>query len=310
MLEVEDLEAGDVVSPTGSLEGLHFRGTRGASRSGEWDIPDSCRPVGGRLSGYLHEWEKITDCGWTLHIIEKGYRIPFHSTPPLRCTPLPCVLPRDTIRRDALQLEVQSLLEKQAVEEVLDVASPGFYSRLFVVPKKNGKLRPVLDLSKLNQFVQADHFKMETARSIRDTVQVNDWAVSIDLRDAYLHVPIARPSRKYLRFSCEGRTFQFRVLPFGISTAPRVFTKLMEVVAAAARREGASLLQYLDDWILHQQSRSLLLNNLQHVWSLITRLGLIPNLEKSDLIPTQDFTYVGMNFLTSLGIVRVPPDRL
>ncbi len=244
------------------------------------------------MSGYLHEWEKNHGLRLDPSYHRKGlpHSIPFHSSPSLHTSSL-CAA-KGPYQEDVLRLEVQSLLEKQAVEEVLDVASPGFYSRLFVVPKKNGKLRPVLDLSRLNQFVQVDHFKMETAQSIRDTVQVNDWAVSIDLRDAYLHVPIARPSRKYLRFSCEGRTFQFRVIPFGISTAPRVFTKLMEVVAAAARREGVSLLQYLDDWLLHQQSRSLLLDNLHKVWSLITRLGLIPNLEKSDLLPMQDFTYV------------------
>ncbi|MES9883340.1 MAG: reverse transcriptase domain-containing protein [Sedimenticola sp.] len=178
------------------------------------------------------------------------------------------------------------------------------------MPKKNGKLRPVLDLSALNRFVLIERFKMETTRSIRDAIRPGDWAVSIDLQDAYLHVPIRRASRKFLRFVSEGKAYQFTVLPFGLSTAPRVFTILMEVVAAAARRMGVSLLQYLDDWLLVNQSRTLLLRNLSTLWDLILSLGLIPNLEKSELIPSQNFKYVGMNFLTDQSILRLPEERI
>ncbi|MES9882152.1 MAG: reverse transcriptase domain-containing protein [Sedimenticola sp.] len=155
-----------------------------------------------------------------------------------------------------------------------------------------------------------ERFKMETASTIRSAIRPGDWAVSIDLQDAYLHVPIRRSSRKYLRFVSEGRCYQFTVLPFGLSTAPRVFTILMEAVASAARRMGVSLLQYLDDWLLFNQSRDLLLLNLSTLWELILSLGLIPNLAKSELVPTQNFCYVGMNFLTDHEIVRVPEERI
>ena len=150
----------------------------------------------------------------------------------------------------------------------------------------------------------------EPTRSIRDIIRVNDWAVSIDLQDGYLHVPMAPSTRKFLRFVSEDRVYQFCVLPFGIATAPRVFTKLMEKIAAEARKRGISIIQYLDDWLLHHQSRAALLRNLGQFWKLIVGLGLIPNIEKSELVPTQDFCYVGMNFLTNQGIVRVPQDRI
>ncbi len=141
-------------------------------------------------------------------------------------------------------------------------------------------------------------------RSIHQNMRLDDWTVFIDLQDAYLHVPICRASRRYLRFVSEGRTYQFKVLPFGIATAPKVFTKLMLVLAAAARVRGVPLFHYLDDWLLRHQSPDQLLSNLSIVWDLMHRLGLIPNLEKSDLIPSQDFCYVGMNFITNRNIVR------
>ncbi len=300
-----------LVSLPVGLAGGGDRETGGALCLGVRPTSPVSAPVGGRISRFPQQWGEITNSKWVLDIIRRGYRIPFREEPPsLTCTPPQWVPYRDVAKREALASEVSSLLAKNAIEEVRDVGSPGFYSHLFVVPKRNGKLRPVLDLSALNRSVLIDRFKMETVRTIRDTVLPGVWAVSIDLQDAYLHVPIRRSSRKFLRFVSEGKFYQFSVLPFGLSTAPRVFTILMEAVASAARRMGVSLLQYLDDWLLFSQSRGRLLRNLATLWDLILSLGLIPNLEKSELIPSQNFSYVGMNFLTDLGIVRLPEERI
>ena len=99
---------------------------------------------------------------------------------------------------------MQILLEKKAVEIVRDTTSLGFYSRIFLVKKKTGRFRLIIDLSSLNKMMKVDHFQMETAASIRRAIPPGAWAVSIDLMDAYLHIPIHPASRKYLRFSLEG----------------------------------------------------------------------------------------------------------
>ena len=52
------------------------------------------------------------------------------------------------------------------MERVQDSGTPGFYSWLFLVPKKSGKLCPVIDLSLLNQYIKKQPFKMETVRSV------------------------------------------------------------------------------------------------------------------------------------------------
>ena len=54
-------------------------------------------------------------------------------------------------------------------------------------------------------------------------MRLNDWAVSIDLTDAYLHVPIHHQSRKYLRFVHEGQVYHFSALPFGMSLSVNFF---------------------------------------------------------------------------------------
>ena len=195
------------------------------------------------------------------------------------------------------------------MERVIHVDSPGFYSRLFLVPKKNGSWRPVIDLSALNQYVDIQTFKMETSASIRSSIRPGHWGVSLDLADAYFHVPIHPQSRKYLRFCFQNEVLQFRALPFGLATAPRLFTRLMATVAGFLRLNGSVLLQYFDDWLLHQSDRSVLLQDLVNCWSEISHLGLLLNPEKSELTPSQDFTFVGMNFRTDLGIIRVPFSR-
>ena len=86
--------------------------------------------------------------------------------------------------------------------------------------KPNNKWRPILDLSKLNPFLKAEKFKMETLETIRTSLQQGEWVTSIDFRDAYFHIPIQEQSRKYLRFHVQGQTYQFKALPFGLATAP------------------------------------------------------------------------------------------
>ena len=110
------------------------------------------------------------------------------------------------------------------MERVQNPKSLGFFNRLFLVPKPNNKWRPILDLSKLNLFLKVEKFKMETTETIRTSLQQGEWVTSVDFKDAYFHIPIQEQSRKYLRFHVQGRTYQFKALPFGLSTAPMEFT--------------------------------------------------------------------------------------
>ena len=106
-----------------------------------------------------------------------------------------------------------------------------------------------------------------------------------------------------------GRVYQFKALPFGLSTSPFVFTRLMEVIATFLRRRAITLHPYLDDWLARNQNRRRLLEHRQFILALINSLGLIINYEKSDLVPAQVFTFIGMEFLTLTNIVRVPQSR-
>ena len=115
--------------------------------------------------------------------------------------------PFSSNKRPELEEEVNSLLQKRAVEKIL-LESPGYYSRIFLVPKKNGKMNLIIALSTLNKFVIIQSFRMETQKKVRNSVRPNNWAFSL----AYLHVSIHPESRKYLRFALKDKIFQFRAL--------------------------------------------------------------------------------------------------
>ena len=143
---------------------------------------------------------------------------------------MPSYHPSST-KRVALGEATRALVAKSAVE-LAPLPSPGFYSRLFVVWKTSGSWRPVIDLSTLNLYVDVSHFRMETIQSVLLSVRQGDWMASIDLKAAYLQVPVHPDSRRFLRFVAQGNVYQFSALCFGLSTAPQVFSRVMAPVSA------------------------------------------------------------------------------
>ena len=190
------------------------------------------------------------------------------------------------------------------MEGVQDPGTPGFYFRLFLVPKKNRKLRPVISISLLNQYIRKQPFKMETVKSVRQSILVNELTVSVD---AYLQVPSHPRYRKYLRFMFEDQAFQFTALPFRMTLSPWIFIKL---IAAHLRQRATSLFPYLDDRLIKDLIRNRLVSHTIYCLQTVQSLGFIPNLKQSDFIPSLKLTFIGMEFLTQQNIVRVPADQV
>ena len=265
-------------------------------------------PVGGRLRFFLDNWKKITNDQWVLSVIEEGYKLEFSCHPPQTG------IKQTSVQRENLNIleaEVEDLLRKDAIEMVpLQEINCGFYSTFFLVPKKNGKMRPVINLRPLNKYLRKTHFKMDTLSKVLNLVKPKDWAISLDLSDAYLHVPIFLKHRKFLRFCVNKKCYQFKALCFGPTSAPRVFTKIVAVVAAHLREQNVRLASYLDDWLALNQIRIYLLQDRAKCLNLLTSLGFIVNIEKSSLEPSQTITYIGGLFHLDKGLVFPTPERV
>ena len=141
------------------------------------------------------------------------------------------------------------MLEKQAIT-VVQPGQEGFISQIFLVPKKDGGYRSVINLKALNRFIAEEHFKMEGFHMVKDLVKPHDWLAKIDLKDAYFLVPMDPNHYQFLQFQWKGVTNQFQCLPFGLSCAPRTFTKLMKPMVGFLRERGVQLIIYLDDLLI------------------------------------------------------------
>ena len=179
------------------------------------------------------------------------------------------------------------LINKNAVEPVENQNSLGFYNRLFLVPKPNNRWRPVLDLSTLNTFLNTGAFKMETPETIRTSLQAGEWVTSIDFKDAYFHIPIHSQSRKYMRFHLQGRSYQFKALPFGLSTAPMEFTVVAKEVKLMALQRGIRIHQYLDDWLVRASTHDTCLQHTQTLVTLSQELGWLVNRVSQNWLPNR-----------------------
>ena len=150
---------------------------------------------------------------------------------------------------------------------------------------------------------------METPETIRTSLQQGEWVTTIHFKIAYFHVPIQEQSRKYLRFHVQGQTYQFKALPFGLSTAPLEFTVIAKEVKRMAIHRGMRIHQYLDDWLVRATSQQACLQDTQNLVKICEKLGWLVNLDKSELDPKQIFDFVGYQFDLEAGRVRPTPDR-
>ena len=144
-----------------------------------------------------------------------------------------------------IQKKVDELLAKGAIEP--SSGDAGFYSSVFVVPKHTGGLHPILNLKYFNHFMHIPSIKMPTLKHVQQLIQQGDYAFSIDLQDAYLHVPIVKQRRCFLHFVWHNVPYQWKVLPFGLAATPRLFTSLMKPILILCYCKGLCIVIYLDD---------------------------------------------------------------
>ncbi len=209
-----------------------------------------------------------------------------------------------------MEQKVKALLEKRAIEYVPHSnRETGFYSRYFIVPKKDGGLHPILDLQIPNNSIMQLKFKMLTLRQIVPQIRSEDWFFTIDLKDAYFHRSILPFLRKFLRFAFGGKAYQFRVLPFGLALSPRIFTKCVDAALEPLRLQGIRIMNYIDDWLILAQSHQLAVRHRDVVLAHMKELGLRLNAKKSVLSPLQRTTFLGVVWDSTAMQGRLSPAR-
>lgn len=252
----------------------------------------------GNLRNFISNWRQITSDPWILETVA-GYHLEFETVPIQLGLPQPP--PFNKTEKDLIDNEVDKLLKKGAITKVAH-SKEEFISNIFLVPKKTGDLRPVINLKPLNQFVQKIHFKMENIHMALNFISQGDCMISIDLKDAYFSVPIFYPDRKYLRFIWGEHRYEFTCLPFGYSLSPRVFGHL--------RVNGLRIVIFLDDILLAASSVPECKEQLAMLRKLIEDLGFVINEEKSQLNPVTRILFLGFIIDSELMKVFLPDNKI
>ena len=173
-------------------------------------------PIGGRLHNALDSYRKVTSDDRVLRILKKGYKIPFKFRAPLQKRSQRTPLPATSAARTVLDDKVKGLISKNAVKVVKPVHGQ-YVSSYFAVPKSKrspDKWRPIINLKRFNHSVRKLHFRMEEVAWIRLWLRSGGWFCGIDIKDAFLHVPIHKKFRKFLRFQLGGRTVRMASFTF------------------------------------------------------------------------------------------------
>lgn len=184
-----------------------------------------------------------------------------------------------------------------------------FISSIFLVPKPNGDKRFILNLKCLNKFVRTVHFKLEDYRTATKLIFPRCYMTSIDLKDAYFLLSVHDAHRKFLRFKFNDQLFGFNCLPFGLSTSPFVFTKLLKPVMEFLRKKGVIAVIYLDDIFCIASSFLECQESANLIKATLENLGFLINKEKSSLPPSMRCKYLGFIFNSELMVLELPSEK-
>ena len=261
-------------------------------------------PVG-RLKENIGQWREIGANSYVMEVIKNGYILPLFTSP--------CEVELSNNRSainnaNFVSREVEVLLKKGCISEVQ--SKPKVVNSLTVAGSKSTKLRLVLDARHVNPHLFKFKHKFEDANTSRFLFTAGDYIFSFDLKSAYHHIEIHKLSREYLGFHWMGKYYVFNVLPFGISTAGYIFSKVMRQVVKFWRSKGIRIVMYLDDGFgggSNLQEAELVSEVVQ---SDLKRLGFLIAVEKCHWQPTQEVVWLGLVWNTKLDKVKVSDKRI
>ena len=129
---------------------------------------------------------------------------------------------------------------------------------------------------------------------------------SIDIQDAYTHVPIRPNLHKFLTFSYNHQLYSFRALPFGLNVAPFIFSVILNWPLTSLREEGIQIIGYIDDLLLWHWNPVQLYHHISRTVEYLQNLGFVINQKKSNLQPSTEITWLGVKWLGQTGQWQLP----
>ena len=186
---------------------------------------------------------------------------------------------------------------------------------LSVSVQSSGKKRLILDLRYVNQYILKKKVKFEDYRKALEYFCLGGYAFKFDMKSGYHRIDIFLEHQKFLGFSWtfpDGliRYFAYTVLPFGLSSAPYIFTKVVRPLVKYWRAKGFYCVVYLDDGLCIERSLHNAKITSPQVQNDLLAAGFIVNQEKSIWIPVQNIEWLGILWDFHNGVISIPDRRI
>ena len=171
----------------------------------------------------------------------------------------------------SMQQELQKILDPMIKDDVIapatqfDITSP-----IVMVKKKNGEFRMCVDFRKLNERLVPDNYPLPLIKDLHDSMAGAKWFSTLDLKSGFWQIPIHQEDQHKLTFVVPNGTYTFKVMPFGLSTAPSIFQRTMNSILGDLKFEYA--LTYIDDIIIYSKTFT---DHLQHLDSVLSRFAKV-----------------------------------
>ena len=265
----------------------------------------------GNLRANIEFWKSIGAPYFILSLIENGYKLPFASSPE------PVKLRNNKSARFHADFVDQAIHELVLSGRVCVVAKkPLVVNPLSVSVQPCGKKRLILDLRHVNKCLLKQRVKFEDWKVALSYFTKGSYMFSFDLKSGYHHVEISQEHQTYLGFSWEVADsgdeifYVFTVLPFGLSTAPYVFTKLLKPLVKRWRLQGICIAIFLDDGWGIVEDKQYCHATARAVRNDLSSAGFIANDEKSVWEPTQVLDWLGLTWNSIMGTLKIVDRRI
>ncbi|RFU81252.1 hypothetical protein TARUN_954, partial [Trichoderma arundinaceum] len=182
--------------------------------------------------------------------------------------------------------------------------SPAGYPIIFV-PKKDGKLRLVIDYRQLNDITIKDRTPLPLITEIRERLQGMNWFTALDLKGAYELTRMKKGHEWMTAFRTRYGLYEYLVMPQGLTNAPASFQKRINHVLKEYLDEF--VIAYIDDILIFSKT---LEEHEEHVHKVLQKLQdakLLVNPEKC-AFHTQRVEFLG--HIISPGEIRMDPKKL
>ena len=199
---------------------------------------------------------------------------------------------------------IDEYVEQLRNQDMIEPSGGPWCSNVVVVRRKDGRLRLCVDYRGLNARTYFDSYPMPNIEATLDALGGSSWFCTLDLRSGYHNVVIAEQDRDKTQFITRRGTYRWKRMPFGLSTAPGTFQRLMDLVMCGLSYE--SVLVYLDDLIVMASSFEQLMQKFTEVLERLRAANLKLNCRKCSLFQRK-VSFLG-HIVSSAGI-EVQPDK-